>query len=268
MYDDGKYYILIAEGVTDCSLLEAILETCLGFVQYQKVSELPTLFREMIGKYPTATGELQRQDSPVFFHRNCVGVAVKQASGCNKIPSKIGMLAELIDKLDTYESFGGFLVFSDTDLKTKDEIREDFASKFQKDGLVFGNDYLILDGNRMVCKLYLFPTSGVGAVEKLLLVCADLSYGQLCQDARRYRDKIMSEEYRELRKKHWVKKEAVQEFYADKVQFGVVSAVLKPDRPVRFAIKDELIRKNFLDLYMGLDEFRELHNFLCENLAM
>lgn len=34
-----KYYILIAEGVTDCSLLEAMLEKCLGFVQYQKVSQ-------------------------------------------------------------------------------------------------------------------------------------------------------------------------------------------------------------------------------------
>lgn len=261
-----KYYILIAEGVTDCSLLEAMLEKCLGFVQYQKVSQLPVLFKEMIGKYPAATGELQRQDSPVFFHKNFVGVAVKQAGGCDKIPAKISALTELIDKLEVWDTFGGFLIFSDTDLKTREEIREDFARKFRMDGIEFINDYLRLGENQMACKLYLFPTSGVGAVEKLLLACADISYSQLCQDAEEYRDKIMSEKYKELRKKHWARKEQIQDFYADKVQFGAISAVLKPDRPVRFAIKDELIRKEFLDWYMKVDEFRELHHFLRDNL--
>ena len=29
-----RFYVLVAEGVTDCSFLEAILEKYLGFVQY------------------------------------------------------------------------------------------------------------------------------------------------------------------------------------------------------------------------------------------
>ena len=55
----------------------------------------------------------------------------------------------------------------------------------------------------------------------------------------------MQPEYAEIRKKCWAKKDEIQEFYADKVQFEAISAVLKPDRPVRFAIKDKIIRKEY-----------------------
>ena len=72
----GKYYVLIAEGITDSSLLEAVLEKYLCYTQYEKVDHLPELFKEMIGKYPTGKGELKRQDSPTFYYKNNVGVAV------------------------------------------------------------------------------------------------------------------------------------------------------------------------------------------------
>ena len=109
----NKYYILIAEGITDCSFLEAVLEKYLAFKPFQNVRELPLLFSEMIGKYPTISGSLQRQDSPTFFYRNNIGIAIKQAGGCSKIPAQIGLLAELIDKQEVYESFGGFLIWGD-----------------------------------------------------------------------------------------------------------------------------------------------------------
>lgn len=47
---------------------------------------------------------------------------------------------------------------------------------------------------------------------------------------------VMQPEYAEIRKKCWAKKDEIQEFYADKVQFEAISAVLKPDRPV-FALR-------------------------------
>ncbi len=263
----NKYYILIAEGITDCSLLETILEKYLEFVQYKNVNELPLLFQDMIGKYPATTGELQRQDSPTFFHKDTVCVAVKQAGGCSKIPDKISLLVELIDKLDAYDTFGGFLVFCDTDLNTKDEIKNDFSKKFQANEISFGNDYIEVFGNQVICKLYLFPRTGIGAIEKLLLECSNISYNRLYQDAQEYRNKIMSEDYQDLRKKCWAKKDAVQEFYSDKVQFGAISTVLKPDKPVRFTIKDKLIKSEYFDSYMKLPEFKELHNFLQNNLV-
>lgn len=112
----GKYYVLIAEGITDCSLLEAILEKYLGYTQYEKVDHLPELFKEMIGKECCA--------------------------------------------------------------KDKD----------------------------------------------------------------------------------------IQEFYADKVQFGAISTVLKPDKPVRFSIKDKLIRTGYKASYMEIAEFKMLYDFLQNNL--
>ncbi|MEY8338823.1 AAA family ATPase [Lachnospiraceae bacterium 62-35] len=39
-----------AEGITDCSFLEAVLEKYLGFIQYQNAKELPLFFEQMIGK--------------------------------------------------------------------------------------------------------------------------------------------------------------------------------------------------------------------------
>lgn len=263
----NKQYILIAEGITDCSLLESILEKYLGFVQYKNVNELPLLFQEMIGKYPAATGELQRQDSPTFFYKDTIGVAVKQAGGCSKIPDKISLLAELIDKLESYDTFGGFLAFCDTDLDTKEEIKSDFSKKFNANEIPFEDGYIEVWGNQVICKLYLFPQSGVGAVEKLLLECSNISFNRLYQDAQEYRNKMMSEDYQELRKKCWAKKDAVQKFYSDKVQFGAISTVLKPDKPVRFTIKDKLFTSEYLDLYMELSEFKELHSFLKNNLV-
>ena len=68
------------------------------------------------------------------------------------------------------------------------------------------------------------------------------------------------------KRKCWAKKDEIQEFYADKVQFEAISAVLKPDRPVRFAIKDKIIRKEYYDLYMQIPDFKKVYDFLVENL--
>ena len=85
--------------------------------------------------------------------------------------------------------------------------------------------------------------------------------------SRRHRASSQSKsEYADIRKKCWAKKDAIQEYHADKVQFEAISAVLKPDRPVRFAIKDKIIRKEYYDLYMQIPDFKKVYDFLVENL--
>lgn len=119
----------------------------------------------------------------------------------------------------------------------------------------------------MNCGLYCFPTQERGAVEKLLLQCAEVSYENITTIADEYRNKIeKSKELEQLRKECWAKSETVQEFYADKVQFGAISTVLKPDKPVRFAIKDKLIRQKYKKKYMEIPEFECLYNFLESKL--
>lgn len=258
----NKYYILVTEGVTDCSLLEAIMEKYMGYKAYEMVKDLPQLFKQMIGKYPTVTGELKRQDSPTFYYKDNIGIAIKQANGYSQIPDKIGALIENIDKLDIYEEFAGFLIFCDTDLKTKDETFEIFTKRFEENNIKYENNSLTVYGNDINCWMYLFPSDGEGAVEKLLLDCAKISYNRVFNVAKEYKDSIMLNEYESLRKECWAKDVKIQKFYADKVHFGAISTVLKPDRPVRFSIKDKIIRTSLFDEYMKLPEFQQLVDFL------
>ncbi len=262
-----KHYILITEGITDCSLLEAVLEKYLNYIPYTNIKSLPPLFYEMIGTYPTSTGDLKRQDSPTFYYKDTISIAIKQANGYSNIPTKISSLIELIDKLETYENFGGFLIFCDTDTKNQEEIKNIFIQQFTEDDILYENNYLNVYNHKIKCNFYLFPSSGTGAIEKLLLECANISYAQLFQDAKNYKDIIMTEDYKKLRKDCWASNEEIQTFYSDKVHFGAIASVLKPDRPVRFTIKDKLIRSKYYDSYMKLPEFQKLHNFLVTNIT-
>lgn len=263
-----KYYILIAEGVTDCSLLEAVLEQYLQFDSFTKVDELPEVFKSMIGKYPSSMGELKRTDSPMFYYKDVIGVVVKQANGCSNMAAKASALIEIIDQLDDYDQFGGFLLFGDTDEKTEAEIKTLLTRTFKEKEFDYKEDLINAYGHELACKLHLLPSSGRGAIEKVLLKCVEKSYETLTKDAENFKMAVMQPEYATMRKTCWAKKDEIQEFYADKVQFGAISAVLKPDRPVRFAIKDKIIRKEYFDLYMQIPDFKKLYDFLVENLKL
>lgn len=263
----NKYYILVTEGVTDCSLLEAMFEKYLGFVPFDNIKDLPALFIEMIGKYPTVSGELKRQDSPTFYYKGDSAIAIKQANGYSEIPNRISQLIENIDKLELYNEFAGFLIFCDTDLKTKKETEDLFTQCFADRGIEYRDNKLKVYANELNCFLHLFPSNGEGAVEKLLLQCAQVSYDRLFLDAEEFRKKIMDDEYQALRKECWASDKNIQQFYSDKVQFGAMSAVLKPDRPVRFTIKDKIIRTSFFNEYMQIPEFEKLHNFLVNTVV-
>ena len=47
---EEKYLILVSEGITDCSLLEVLLEKFLNFWPYHNLKELPEIFKQMIGQ--------------------------------------------------------------------------------------------------------------------------------------------------------------------------------------------------------------------------
>lgn len=261
-----KCYIIISEGITDCSLLEVIIEKFLCFEPYDNVKKLPEIFKQMIGQYPALSGELKRQDSPTFFYKDNVCVAIKQANGYSNIPQRVSALTEIIEKEDFYEQFGGFLIFCDTDLKSRKDTIDTFTKAFAENEILYESDSLEVYHHTVLCKMHLFPKNGNGAVEKLLLECAKATYSFLCDDANDFRNRIMDEKYSNIRKKCWAKNEDIQEFYADKVQFGVVSSVIKPDRPVRFAIKDKIFHKQYLEQYEKLPEFKALLEFLESNL--
>lgn len=100
---EEKLYVIIAEGITDCSLLEAILEKYMQYVPYDNKNNLPEAFRKMVGNYPMEDGQLKRGDSPTFFHKENISIAIKQAGGCSKIARPAALLTEIIDQIPTQE---------------------------------------------------------------------------------------------------------------------------------------------------------------------
>lgn len=267
---EEKLFVLIAEGITDCSLLEAILEKYMNYRPYNNKNDLPELFWEMVGNYPMTDGALTRGDSPTFYYKDNISVAVKQAGGCTKIAKQAALIIEIIDQMTAYEKFGGFLLFCDTDTETKEDIVQKIKKEFHSQGLNYFDNKEIVEayGQDVCCCLHCFPTQERGAIEKLLLECTKISYGQINDMSYEYRYKVEhSETLKDMRKECWAKSDDVQEFYADKVQFGAISSVLKPDKPVRFTIKDKLIRKKYKEKYMEIPEFEVLYTFLENRLS-
>lgn len=255
-------YIIICEGITDCSIVEAIIEKSLEYKSYKSIKELPILFSQMIQPYPNELGELQKKDSPVFYYKENICIAVKQANGYTNIPKLISAYLEIISKEDLYDVFGGFLVICDTDTKSREELEKYYRESLESYDISYDNEIIEYEKEDIRCKIHFIPQEGQGAVEKLLLECSEAIYNDLYNDAKCFRQKIMEPSYEKVRNDCWVSNSVIQQFYGDKVQFGVISTVLKPDRPVRFAIKDRLISRSHMEKLMDVPEFLALHKFL------
>lgn len=147
-------YILVSEGVTDCSLIEVMIEKFLCFKPYDNVKSLPELFKQMIGQYPAISGELKRQDSPTFYYKDDICIAVKQANGFSNIPQRVSALIEILDKETLYEQFGGFLVFCDTDMKSKQETEAIFRKSFEENDIEYVGNALKAYEHIISCKMH------------------------------------------------------------------------------------------------------------------
>ena len=261
-------YVLIAEGYTDCALLEAILEKCMSFKKYDNINEMPELFRKLVGSYPNESGEMIRQDMPHFYHYENKSVVVKVAGGATKIASKVEEVLQALALCEEEEHFAGFLTFTDADNHSQEKIiktlQENYAlSEMQ---LCPEIDKVIFEQMEYNHSLYIYPSDGYGAVEKILLNMATEIYPELSVETLLLRPRLMGDSFIELRQTNWAKQEEQQEFYADKVQFGTIASALKPDRPVGFAIKDELVKQNILMQLEKVEEFAKLHKYLEQKI--
>lgn len=114
--------------------------------------------------------------------------------------------------------------------------------------------------------VYAYPKNGMGTVEKILLEVSGQIYPDLMRIAENTRTAVFEKQYDELRSKKWSKSVEVQEFYGDKVQIGTLASILKPDRPIGYAIKDEIIKTKYLTELDKVEEFRKLQDFLKSNI--
>ena len=117
------------------------------------------------------------------------------------------------------------------------------------------------EGLYLCYKIHQIPQTDEGAVEKLLLQMLGQIEPELAECAGNYRSRIMDERFDRLHTS-WAKDRKVQEFYADKVQLGAALAVLKPDRPVGYAIKDCVVDSKKKQELMEIEEFKSLYQRL------
>lgn len=259
--------IIVTEGYTDCALVEAIIENCLGFEKCENTKQLPDGFKGLVGIYPQPNGDMKRGDTPHFFRTDQKLVMVKSAGGQTNITKAIFNCVDTAN-LSGIVQLPEYIIFTDADKKHKDEINREFARKFKEIDIIYESPYdsFICEQNKYQCDLYILPQKGQGAVEKVLLQIADKIYPEVTEKAAVYRNAIMEDDFQELRKKKWAKDTEIQEFYADKAQLGAITSVLKPDRPVGYAVKDELILKRKIDELKTIEEFNVLVKYLEEKL--
>lgn len=60
----------------------------------------------------------------------------------------------------------------------------------------------------------------------------------------------------------------VQNFYADKVQFGIISTILKPDKTIAMTIRDKIIKKDSLTKLQKIEEYHLLYEFLKNRIII
>lgn len=264
-----KTFVIITEGFTDSALVESVLEHCLKYKRYQNTSELSDLLRGMIGKYPGTLGELQRSDSPVFLHNGEkeIDVAVKVAKGIEKIPVAIEGIYESAFVNGRLGELSGFILFTDSDAHTEDEILHMLIKEFEKKEMIFHSERnsLVIENRSFSCPVYRIPAKKQGAVESVLLDCAKVTYPELYGVARRFKDAMFEEQFENVRRK-WAKTSEIQKFYGDKVHFGAIATVLKPDRPVGYVVRDELVNRKNIEKMEGVEEFKGIVEFLGNEL--
>ena len=264
-----KYYAIIVEGRTDSALIEAMLEKEFGFKAYTNKKDLPNVFAQMMGKYPQQTGELKPTGFPLFYYTEEIGITIRIANGNTKIAANLEGLLDIVENCDVLEEFNGFIIITDKDTKSQDKIIAELNEQLNKIDLNFSPEENIITNENAVKThlwIYIVPQKGYGAIEKLLLSCA----GKICENnvyclAEKVRNKLNEDDFSKIRRS-WGKTQ-VQDFYADKVQFGIISAILKPDKTIAMTVKDKLIRKEFLVQLKEVDEYNSLYEFLKRKLV-
>lgn len=259
-----KNYIIITEGMTDSGVVESILENGLNFTTYKNKNELNELLDSMIGHYPTLTGDLMRQPSPMFYYKNDVSVAIVLSNGCTNIVTTVANHLETIINCENVE-FSGFLIINDTDKYTEETLTQKYIGEFEKRDITFYDNTIKFEDKEYSCFFNFIPHNEVGAIEKVLLQCAENIYEDIFNLSKTTRMKLEQPDFEGYRKM-WATDATIQSFYMDKAQFGIISSVLKPDKPHRIFIKDKLLTKQQIPKFCDIDEFMYIYNFLKNHL--
>ncbi len=259
-----KIIYLFVEGNTDKFVVESLLKRRLKYRNYVNEKDTPKLLSCHIPKYPGANGQLERRGIPSFLYKDDASILLVSANGKEQVCSAIRerlRVAELQFGIANEDI--SIAVVLDRDAEMNDEV---IKSKLLKQA---GNNRLVIEKDILTCEdvrygfsLCIIPADRKGTIEKVVIDIASKIHPELTNEAGLYKKAIEEkEDYRKYRNK-WASDPQIQSFYADKVQVGAISTVLKPDSSPGIMINDILITEMDIDQICELPSIKRIVQYL------
>ncbi len=257
-----KHVYLFVEGNTDKALIEVLIQKHFGFKEYKNLNDMPALLVRQVSYYPQPDGNLDNKRRPSFLHREEVCMMIEVAGGNSFFAERIaGRLMTVSLESVAEEDELVLAVIQDRDLAEDEEKDKELRTAFEEKGILWEKDALIYEEEPYSFFSCLIPFDKKGAVEALILDIADKMHHDLFEVSCGYKEKIEDERFTCYRDE-WSKSVEHQKLYADKVQVGAITAVLKPDSSPAMMVRDKLIRKSNIDEIRDNSEIRKLIEFL------
>ena len=256
-----KVVYLFVEGNTDKALIEALLQKYYKYSEYNNEKDMPGLLSRQISRYPKADGELESKGKSTFLYKEDTCIMIEVAGGKDKFAEKIAGRLNAASIEDSVDDELVIAMIQDRDLGVEDKIHSEIKKAFEEKGIIWKEEKINYQGEKYCFFDYILPLNSFGAVEKIILDLSNRVYEDLTSEAKLYRDSIEKKEQFAAYREKWAKPE-YQPLYADKVQVGAITAVLKPDSSPAMMVKDKLITRNNLDIVLESEEIKGLISFL------
>ena len=259
----NKHYYFIVEGAHDVASIGKLLKY-LGMKEKRKKDEIAEVWSDNLipEKFPFEANKLDRiTPIPSFYESSEVSVAIHVAGGESKIVSSLDLTISNL-RIKDLKKIDGIAVFCDADNINADEKRQLLVEQISSEEDICFNETFFNDktgkirGVEISSGIYVFPDNNQkGTLEKLLIECARIEYGNLLSKSQEYIDKI------DLNYKN--KWSGADE---SKVLIGSITNILKPGKSNQVSIHDNnWISETTIE---NSDSLNKLYNFILKFIDM
>jgi hypothetical protein len=239
----NAFIYLIAEGVTDVTLITRILRRYLAMTRIKTRADLPDRARAWLDsfKWPVG-GDIARLavPAPVFMQSDSVLVAVRNAQGLDQIQATLDADNETLFRIDWRPDALGVLVDADNKkpserfVATRDKI-ETFESFPSLGELRDVAEVAASEGDGCRAGIFVFPDATTpGTIENVLLRLGAMAFPELHNASQEFieswsRDHWHETPFHELRKPAGV----------SKAQLSTMASLLKPGKNLNASLQDQ-----------------------------
>ncbi len=239
----SSFIYLIAEGVTDTTLITRVLLRYLSMRRIETRSDLPEQARTWLDGFKWPAGwDIARLavPAPVFMQRDGALVAIRNAQGLSRIQTTLDADNEALVRIDWRPDALGILLDADNKnpyerfVTTRDKLKR-FDSFPSLASLRRVEEVANPEGDDRRAGVFVFPDATTpGTAESLLLPLGEAAFPELHGASQRFvaswnRDHGHETPFKELRKPAGV----------SKAQLSTMAALLKPGKNLNASLHDQ-----------------------------